>query len=62
MKISSDEVVRLIRADGWYPVGQRGSHCQFKHPQKKGRVTIPMGYKDLPIGTRNAILNQAGLK
>ena len=61
MKISSDEAVRLIQADGWYPVGQNGSHRQFKHPEKKGRVTIPMGYKDLPIGTKNKIINQAGL-
>ncbi|MDR0648732.1 MAG: type II toxin-antitoxin system HicA family toxin [Synergistaceae bacterium] len=52
----------MIQADGWYPVAQRGSHRQFKHPQKKGKVTIPMGCKDLPAGTKNNIIDQAGLK
>jgi predicted RNA binding protein YcfA (HicA-like mRNA interferase family) len=61
VKISSDEAVKIVQADGWYPVRQRGSHRQFKHPQKKGGVTIPMGKKDLPIGTKNKIFNQAGL-
>jgi predicted RNA binding protein YcfA (HicA-like mRNA interferase family) len=62
VKISSDEAVKLVQADGWYPVRQRGSHRQFKHPRKQGKVTIPMGYKDLPAGTRSNILSQAGLK
>jgi predicted RNA binding protein YcfA (HicA-like mRNA interferase family) len=61
VKISSDEVVKAIQADGWYPVRQRGSHRQFNHPTKKGSVTVPMGYKDLPTGTRNNIFKQAGL-
>jgi len=34
------EVLRLLREDGWYPVNQEGSHRQFKHPTKPGRVTV----------------------
>jgi predicted RNA binding protein YcfA (HicA-like mRNA interferase family) len=34
-------MTKLIEADGWYQVSQRGSHRQYKHPTKKGRVTIP---------------------
>lgn len=52
-----------LRQDGWYQVVQRGSHRQFKHPVKKGRVTIA-GHRndDLAPGTLNSILEQAGLK
>jgi len=38
-----------------------GSHQQFKHPTKKGKVTIPHPKKDLPIGTVRSILKQAGI-
>jgi predicted RNA binding protein YcfA (HicA-like mRNA interferase family) len=62
VNISSDEAVVLIKSNGWYEVGQTGSHKHFKHPSKPGRTTIPMGYKDLNIKTRNSILKQAGLK
>ncbi|MGB5199478.1 MAG: type II toxin-antitoxin system HicA family toxin [Sedimenticolaceae bacterium] len=57
------EAIRLIQADGWYQVATRGSHRQYKHPTKPGRVTIPgkLG-DDLAQGTRNSILKQAGLK
>lgn len=34
------EVIDLLKADGWYMVAQKGSHRQFKHPTKKGRVTV----------------------
>lgn len=34
------EVLKMIKDDGWYEVRQRGSHKQFKHPIKKGLVTI----------------------
>lgn len=61
MKIS--EIIKLIEADGWYQVGQRGSHRQFKHPTKPGRVTIAgKPSKDLPLGTERSILRQAGLR
>ena len=57
------EVIRLIEADGWFHVVTHGSHRQFKHPLKPGRVTIA-GHEghDIAIGTLNSILKQAGLK
>jgi len=60
--MSSDEIIKLVKADGWYEVSQRGSHKQFEHPLKKGKVTIPANRKDVPRGTENSILNQAGLR
>ncbi|MBN8441827.1 MAG: type II toxin-antitoxin system HicA family toxin [Thauera sp.] len=60
--MTSQEAIRLIQEDGWYLVAVKGSHHQFKHPSKAGRVTIPHPRKDLPPGTLNSILKQAGLK
>jgi predicted RNA binding protein YcfA (HicA-like mRNA interferase family) len=56
------EMLRLLEDDGWHLVTTVGSHRQFKHPTKVGRVTVPgkLG-KDLPIGTERSILRQAGL-
>ena len=57
------EVLRLLHDDGWYLVGTRGSHRQFKHPTKPGRVTVPgKSSDDLAPGTLNSILKQSGLK
>ena len=57
------EAIRLIEADGWYLVATRGSHRQYKHPTKPGRVTIAgKPSDDLAPGTRNSIMKQAGLK
>lgn len=57
------DVIKMVEADGWFFVVQEGSHRQFKHATKKGRVTIPgKPGKDLAIGTLNSILKQAGLK
>jgi predicted RNA binding protein YcfA (HicA-like mRNA interferase family) len=57
------EVVRIIEDDGWVMVARKGSHRQFKHPTKPGRVTIAGHPKDdLAAGTLNSILRQAGLK
>jgi predicted RNA binding protein YcfA (HicA-like mRNA interferase family) len=57
------EVLRLLQEDGWYRVRTRGSHRQFKHPSKPGRVTVPGKPNDnLASGTLNSILKQAGLK
>ena len=57
------DVLKLLNNDGWYLIVTEGSHGQFKHPLKKGRVTVPgkPGH-ELPIGTLNSILRQAGLK
>lgn len=57
------EAIRLVSEDGWVIVRTRGSHRQYKHPEKKGRVTIPGNLNDdLPPGTWNSILKQAQLK
>jgi predicted RNA binding protein YcfA (HicA-like mRNA interferase family) len=57
------DLIRLIEQDGWYPVAQRGSHRQFRHPVKAGKVTIA-GHPsaEMAKGTYNNILKQAGLK
>ncbi len=57
------EAIKLIESDGWYLVSTKGSHRQFKHAVKKGRVTIAGNLgDDLAKGTLNSILKQAGLK
>jgi predicted RNA binding protein YcfA (HicA-like mRNA interferase family) len=57
------EAIRVIEEDGWYQVRTRGSHRQFKHPQKPGRVTIAgKPSDDLAPKTLESILRQAGLK
>jgi predicted RNA binding protein YcfA (HicA-like mRNA interferase family) len=56
------EVIRMLERDGWYRVAQRGSHVQFKHPVKAGRVTVPRSKRDIALGTLKSIERQAGLK
>jgi predicted RNA binding protein YcfA (HicA-like mRNA interferase family) len=57
------EAIQLIEDHGWYLVATRGSHRQYKHPTKPGRVTIAGKMSDdLAPGTRNSIMKQAGLK
>jgi len=59
------EVVKMIEADGWVLERVAGSHQQYRHPTKPGTVTVPAGGKlsrEVPPGTLNSILKQAGLK
>jgi predicted RNA binding protein YcfA (HicA-like mRNA interferase family) len=57
------DAIRFIEDDGWVQVAMRGSHRQFKHPSKPGRVTVAgKPSDDLAPGTFNSILKQAGLK
>lgn len=57
------EVIRLLARDGWELVVTRGSHRQFKHPQKPGRVTVSGNLGDeMPKGTFASVRRQAGLK
>jgi predicted RNA binding protein YcfA (HicA-like mRNA interferase family) len=61
MKIRA--VLQTLKDDGWAEVARRGSHRQFKHQSKPGRVTVPgKPSDDLAPGTLNSILKQAGLK
>ena len=56
------EVVKLLEADGWSLARTRGSHRQYKHPTKKGRVTIPgKPSRELYPELERSILRQAGL-
>lgn len=54
------DVIKLIEDDGWYLVMTKGSHRQYKHPRKPGRVTIA-GHPgdDLAPGTLNSVFKQA---
>ncbi|KQP10841.1 MAG: type II toxin-antitoxin system HicA family toxin [Methylobacterium sp.] len=57
------EIIRWIEADGWFLVTTRGSHRQYKHLTKRGRVTVAGAMSDeIAPGTRASILKQAGLK
>jgi predicted RNA binding protein YcfA (HicA-like mRNA interferase family) len=58
----SREVIRLLEADGWKEVARKGSHAQFKHPVKKGRVTVPDPKRDVPVGTLRSIEKQSGIR
>jgi predicted RNA binding protein YcfA (HicA-like mRNA interferase family) len=61
--VKVNEVVKLIQRDGWFLVRTKGSHRQFHHPSKPGTVTIAGKLSaDVPPGTLNSILKQAGLK
>ena len=57
------QVIKLIEQDGWQLARTKGSHRQYKHPDKSGLVTVPGKTGDeLAPGTLNSILKQAGLK
>lgn len=60
--MSSKEVIRILKKDGWYKFTSVGSHLQFKHPTKKGKVTVPDPRKDLSLETLKSIQKQSGLK
>lgn len=59
---SSREIIKMLISDGWYEVNVVGSHHQFKHPAKKGRVTVKHPDKDIPVKTLKRIEEQSGLK
>ena len=52
----------MLLKDGWFLIDIKGSHYQYKHKNKKGKITIPMHRGDLALKTANSILKQAGLK
>jgi predicted RNA binding protein YcfA (HicA-like mRNA interferase family) len=59
--MNSSKLIRMLEDGGWTQVRVTGSHHHFKHPQRKGLVTVPHPKKDLPIGTVKSILKAAGL-
>ena len=61
--MKASEVIRIIKEHGWYLKEQKGSHQQFIHPVKQGKVTVPFhGSKDISPGTVAGIFKQAGIK
>lgn len=60
--MNSREVIKMLKKDGWFLVRVTGDHHHFKHPIKKGVVTVPHPNRDLPKGTLNSIFKQAGWK
>ncbi len=57
------DIIAMIEEDEWYIVATRGSHRQYKHPRKPGRVTVAGKLSDdMAPGTLNSILKQAGLE
>jgi predicted RNA binding protein YcfA (HicA-like mRNA interferase family) len=55
-------IIKKLKDDGWFEVSQAGSHKQFKHAMKPGRVTVPSPRKDVPSGTLRSIEKQAGIR
>ncbi len=63
MPMKVRDVIRLLEQNGWTEMRSRGSHRNFKHPQKPSVVTVPGNDgKELAPGTLNVILKKAGLK
>jgi predicted RNA binding protein YcfA (HicA-like mRNA interferase family) len=59
------DLLKLIENAGWRAHHQTGSHIVFRHPSRPGSIVVAGGGKasrDVPKGTENAILRQAGLK
>jgi predicted RNA binding protein YcfA (HicA-like mRNA interferase family) len=54
--------MQRLKQDGWYEAARVGSHKQFKHTVKPGRVTVPHPVRDIPIGTLRSIEKQAGIR
>lgn len=60
--VDSKEIIKRLENEGWVRVHTKGSHHKFKHPGKKGIVTVVHPKKDYPIGTLKSIFKQAGWK
>jgi len=60
--MNSRDLIGLLKKNGWVLVKVVGSHHQYKHPTRTGKVTVPHPRKDLPKGTVASVLKQAGLK
>jgi len=60
--MNSKKLIQMLEEDGWRQVRIKGSNHQFKHPTKPNLITVPHPKKELPVGTCNSILKDAGLK
>ena len=62
-RLTVREVIRMLEVDGWYLVATKGSHRQYKHKIKAGRVTVAgKPSEEVAPGTLNSILKQSGLR
>ncbi len=61
-RMGSAEIVHLLHEHGFEDMRRKGSHLILFHPVERKHVTVPMGRKDLPIGTAKAILRSAGIE
>lgn len=59
--MDSRRTIRILEKDGWYLDRVNGSHHIFRHPIKKGTVTVKHPQKDIPTKTQSSIWKQAGL-
>ena len=59
---NSRELIKILKEDGWGKNRVRGDHHQFKHPTKKGTVTVQHPVKDLSFLVVKSIFKQAGWK
>jgi len=59
--MKSRDVIKPLEAAGWKQVAQKGSHIQFKHATRSGRVTVPHPERDIPLGTLRSIEKQSGV-
>ncbi|HEV3190686.1 MAG TPA: type II toxin-antitoxin system HicA family toxin [Polyangiaceae bacterium] len=60
--MTSAEVIKILKADGWQLVRTKGSHQHFKHPTKPGIVTVPHPKKDFPIGALKSTEKQSKVR
>lgn len=60
--MTANEMIKNLTKDGWYEIQGKGSHRQFKHASKPGKVTVAFHRGDIPKGTLNSIKKQAGWK
>lgn len=60
--MKSIEIIRKIERDGWYHKKTTGSHWHFKHPHKKGKITVPHPKKEMTKKTLKSIEKQSGVK
>jgi len=59
--MDSRKIIQILKQNGWYEVAKIGSHTQFRHPQVKGRVTVPHPERDIQIGTLKSIEGPSGI-
>ena len=59
--LSTKQIQKVLSKKGWEFKNQTGSHINYKHPDYKGRVTLPHPKKDLPYGTFRSILKQMNI-